>query len=178
MSGHSHWAGIKHKKGVADQKRGQLFSKLLSAVAIAARDEQNPQFNPRLRTAVEKARENNVPSDKIENAIRRASEAKENLEELLLEAYGPEGVAILIEAITDSKNRTVAEIKKILSDNEAKLAEPGSVLWAFERVKTDSGLTWKEKFKQDISPDANQKLQKLIEELLDQNEVQEVYTNT
>ena len=177
MSGHSHFSTIKHKKGVTDQKRGQLFSKLLSAVAIAARDEQNPQFNPRLRTAIEKARENNVTSDKIENAIRRASEAKENLEELLLEAYGPEGAAILIEAITDSKNRTVAEIKKILSDNEAKLAGPGSVLWVFERVKTDSGLTWKEKFKQEISSDAKQKLQKLIEELLDQNETQEVYTN-
>jgi len=177
MSGHSHWSGIKHKKGVADQKRGQLFSKLLNAVAIAARDEQNPQFNPRLRTAIEKARENNVPSDKIENAIRRASESKENLEELLVEAYGPEGVAILIEAITDNKNRTVAEIKKILSNHEAKLAEPGSVRWAFEQIKDDSHGKWHEKFKQQITDEAKEKLQKLIEELLDQSETQEVYTN-
>lgn len=178
MSGHSHWAGIKHKKGITDQKRGQLFSKLLNAVAIAARTESNPQFNPQLRTTIEKARENNVPSDKIEGAIKRASEAKENLGEMIIEAYGPESVAILIEAITDNKNRTVAEIKKILSDNEAKWADPGSVLWAFEQIKSESGLIWQEKFKQQISPEAQIKLQKLIEELLEQNETQEVYTNT
>ena len=178
MSGHSHWAGIKHKKTLTDQKRGQLFSKLLNAVALAARQEPNPQFNPRLRTAIEKARENNVPSDKIEGAIRRASDAKENLEELLLEAYGPEGVAILIEAITDNKNRTVAEVKKILSDNDAKWADPGSVSSAFEQAKGESGPVWQEKFKQQISPEVQIKLQKLIEELLEQNEVQEVYTNT
>jgi YebC/PmpR family DNA-binding regulatory protein len=178
MSGHSHWAGIKHKKELTDQKRGQLFSKLLNAVAISARKEPNPQFNPRLRTAVEKARENNVPSDKIEAAIKRSAEAKENLEELLFEAYGPEGVAILIEAITDNKSRTVAEVKKILSENDAKWADLGSVRWAFERVKDDSGLVWQEKFKQQISTEAQQKLQKLIEALLEQNETQEVYTNT
>ncbi len=177
MSGHSHWAGIKHKKGVADQKRGQLFSKLLNAVAIAARQEPKPEFNPQLRTAIEKAKENNVPQDNIERAIKRASEDK-NLEEMIIEAYGPEGTAILIEAITDSKNRTIAEVKKIINENGAKWAEPGSVLWAFEKVKTETGTAWQEKFKQQISSEAQEKLQKLIEELLEQNEVQEIYTNT
>lgn len=177
MSGHSHWAGIKHKKGLTDQKRGQLFSKLLNTIAIAARQESNPEFNPRLRTAVEKAKENKVPQENIERAIKRASEDK-NLEELIIEAYGPEGTAIFIEAITDNKNRTIAEAKKILNENGAKLAEPGSVRWAFEQVKTESGLTWQEKFKQQISAEAQEKLQKLIEELLEQNEVQEVYTNS
>jgi len=176
MSGHSHWAGIKHKKGVADQKRGQLFSKLLNVISIAARTEPNPQFNPQLKTAIEKAKENQVPQEKIENAIKKASD--KSLEQLIIEAYGPEGAAILIEAITDSKNRTIAEVKKILNENGAKWAEPGSVLWAFEKVKNESGAGWQEKFKQQISFEAQEKLQELVEELLEQNEVQEVYTNT
>jgi len=177
MSGHSHWAGIKRKKGLTDQKRGQAFSKLLNTVSIAGRQEPNPQFNPRLRTAIEKARQNNVPTEKIEAAIKRASEAKENLEELIIEAYGPEGAAILIEMITDNKNRAVAEIKKFLNDNGAKLAEPHSVRWAFEQIKSGDGLIWQGKFKQQISGEAQNRLQKLIQELLDQNDVQKVYTN-
>ncbi len=177
MSGHSHWAGIKHKKGAADQKRGQLFSKLLNAVSIAARTEPNPQFNAALRTAIDKAKENQVPQEKIENAVKKASEDK-SLEELVIEAYGPEGTAILIEAITDNKNRTIAEVKKILNESNAKWAEPGSVLWAFEKVKNETGIIWREKFKQQISPESREKLQKLVEELLEQNEVQEIYTNT
>jgi len=177
MSGHSHAKTILHKKGLADQKRGQLFSKLLNAIAIAARQESNPEFNPRLRTAIEKAKENKVPQENIERAVKRASENK-NLEELIIEAYGPEGVAILIEAITDNKNRTIAEVKKILNENNAKIAEPKSVLWAFEQIKTTEGLGWQEKFKQEVSAESREKLQKLIQELLDQNEVQEVYTNT
>ncbi len=176
MSGHSHWAGIKRKKELTDQKRGKIFSKLLSAISIAARTEPNFEFNPRLRTAVEKAKENSVPQENIERAIKRASD--KNLEELIVEAYGPEGVALLIEAITDSKNRTINEIKNILEENNAKIAEPKSVLWAFEQVKTEEGLTWQEKFKQPISGEAQEKIQKLIDELLEQNEVQEIYTNT
>lgn len=177
MAGHSHWKTIKYKKSIGDQKRGQLFSKLLNAVSIAARQEASPQFNPQLKAAIEKARESQVPQDKIESAIKRASEDK-NLEELIIEAYGPEGAAILIEAITDNKNRTIAEVKKILNENGAKWSEPGGVRWAFEQVKTESGLVWQEKFKQPISTEAQEKLQKIIQELLDQNEVQEVYTNT
>ena len=199
MAGHSHWAGIKHKKGVADQKRGQLFSKLLNAVSIAARKEQNPQFNPHLRAAIDKARKNNVPQDKIDAAIKRASEAGQNLEELILEAYGPEGAAILIEAITDSKNRTISEIKKILSDYGAKWAESGSVRWAFHQAPIDADKTqtsadeiradlhndprisvlirWQAKFKQEISEQGKQKLQNLIQTLEEHDDVQEVYSN-
>ncbi len=177
MSGHSHFAGIKHKKEITDQKRGQVFSKLLNAISIAARTETNPQFNPQLKAAVEKARESQVPREKIEKAIKKASE-NENLEEITIEAYGPEGAAILIETITDNKNRTIAEVKKILNNNETKFAESGSVRWAFEQTKTEAGLGWKEKFKQQISDGGKEKIQKLIDELLEQNEVQEIYTNT
>lgn len=173
MSGHSHWAGIKHKKEITDKKRGVLFSKLLNAVAVAAKNEPNPQFNPRLRTAVEKAESNNVPLANIERAIKKASETK-NLEELTIEAYGPGGAALIISAISDNKNRSISEIKKILTDNSAKIAEPGSVLWAFEQPTAGE---WQAKFKQEISADDKTKLEGLIGELENHDDVQSVYTN-
>jgi len=176
MSGHSHWAGIKHKKGAADQKRGLVFSKLLNAISIATKTESNPQFNPRLRTAIEKAQQKNVLKDNIERAVKRASEQKD-LEELIIEAYGPEGSAILIEAITDSRNRTISEVKKILSDNNAKFGEQGSVRWAFENINGDDGIIWQIKFKQEISKDAKQKLQGLIKKLEERDDIQNIYTN-
>jgi len=174
MSGHSHWSGIKHKKEITDKKRGALFSKLLNVITITAKKELNPQFNPTLRSAIDKAKQNNVPQDNIEKAIKRASGKTDNLEELAMEAYGPEGVAILIEAVTDSKNRTVAETKKILSAHEAKWADPGSVLWTFE--KTISG--WQAKFKNKISAPSEEKLKKLIKALENHDDIQKVITNT
>ncbi len=132
MSGHSHWAGIKHKKEATDQKRGKVFSKLLAAVSAAAKSEPNPDFNPRLRTAILKAREASVPQENIERAVKHAAEAGANLEELTFEAYGPGGIAIMIEAISDNKNRTVQEIKTVLKESGGKWAESGSVRWAFE----------------------------------------------
>ncbi len=173
MSGHSHSKTIKHEKDVTDQKRGRIFSKLLNAVAIAAREEPNPQFNPRLRTTIEKARQSNVPQENIERAVKRASEDK-TLEELIIGAYGPEGVAVLIEAITDNKNRTIPEIKKILSDHGAKFTEPESVLWAFENKDGQ----WQAKFKQQISEESKSKLNELMEALENQDDVQKVYTNS
>ncbi len=176
MSGHSHWAGIKHKKGATDQKRAQVFSKLLSAVSAAAKSETNPDFNPRLRTAIEKAKENKVPAENIERAVKRASEPGQNIEELIFEAYGPGGVAILIGGISDSKNRTVQEVKKILSEFGGKWAEGGSVRWAFD-PPTDGNKGWRAKFSQEISPEDKPKLQELIAALEDQEDVQSVYTN-
>ncbi len=173
MSGHSHWSGIKHKKEVADKKRGLIFSKLLNAVSIAARKEPNPQFNPNLRTTVEKAKESGVPAEKIESAIKRASSASDNLEELTMEAYGPEGAAIIIEAATDSKNRTISEVKKILSDHGAKWAETGSVRWAFENING----AWQAKIKQKISREAEEKLLGLIQELEERDDIQKIYDN-
>lgn len=177
MAGHSHWAGIKHKKGTTDQKRGQLFSKLLSAVSAAAKSESNPQLNARLQATVERAKEYKVPHDNIDRAIRRASEDKD-LEELILEAYGPEGIALLIEAITTSKNRTIADIKKILADHGGKWAEPGSVTWAFDQIRAEEGVAWKEKFPQHVSESARARINELIHALVGHDDVQEVYTNT
>jgi YebC/PmpR family DNA-binding regulatory protein len=175
MSGHSHWAGIKHQKETADQKRGQLFSKLLRAIAVAARNEPNPDFNPRLRAAIEKAKENKVPTENIERAIKHASGVGANLEELILEAYGPGGTAILIEALTDNKNRLVGEIKKILNENYGKWAEPGSVRWAFELLTKEK--SWQAKFSQQISEEEKIRLAALVEALEEHNDVQKVYTN-
>lgn len=173
MSGHSHWAGIKHKKEITDQKRGQVFSKLLQAISAAARAEPNPDFNPRLRSAIEKAGENNVPAENIKRAIKKAAESGASAEELIFEAYGPGGAAIIIEAISDSRNRAVAEIKKILSDFEGKWAETGSVRWAFDQ--TNSG--WVAKFPQDIPTDDENKLKTLINALETHDDVQKVHSN-
>jgi len=135
MSGHSHWAGIKHKKGLADAKRSQVFSRLAKELTVAAKEGgADQETNPRLRTVTEKAREANMPSDNIERAIKKGTgEDTGQLEELLLEAYGPGGTALLISAITDNKNRTLGEIKQILQKNQGKIVEGGGVRWLFER---------------------------------------------
>lgn len=176
MSGHSHWAGIKHKKEITDKKRGKIFSKLLAAISAAAKSEPNPDFNPRLRTAVSKAKEAAVPQDNIERAIKRASEAGANLEELVFEAYGPGGTAMIIEAIADNKNRAVQEIKTILKENGGKWAETGSVRWAFE-APAGAEREWKAKFPQEIQEEDAKKLFTLVEALEDNDDVQNVFTN-
>ena len=172
MSGHNKWSQIKNQKGVADKKRGQLFSKLLKAISAAAKTESNPDFNPRLRSAMEKAKENNVPQENIEREISKASEEK-NLEDLTVEAYGPEGAALIIEAITDNRNRTISEIKHILSENGAKIANPGTVLWAFEKKDGE----WKPKFPQQISDKNKKKLSDLIAALEEHDDVQNITAN-
>lgn len=136
MSGHSHWAGIKHKKAAEDAKKGKIFGKLGKLISIAAREKGgDPNMNPRLRLSIEMAQEANMPKENIERAIKRGIGEAEgvNLEELTMEAYGPDGVALLIEIITDNKNRTLSEIKTLLSKHGGKLASEGSVKWMFSQ---------------------------------------------
>jgi len=135
MSGHSHFRTVMHKKGLADAKRSQVFSKLAKELTVAAKEGGTDlQANPRLRTVIEKAKAANMPADNIERALKKATgEDAGRLEEVLLEAYGPGGVAILIAAITDNKNRTLGEIKQILQKNQGKMVEGGAVRWLFER---------------------------------------------
>lgn len=173
MAGHSHWAGIKHKKEAEDKKRGQVFSKILSAITAAAKTDPNPDFNPKLRSLIQKAKDFKVPQNNIEKAISRAKEKENTTEELILEAYGPNGSAILIEAITDNKNRTIAEIKNILNENGAKWAETGSVRWAFEQNQEG----WQAKFFNNISEEDKNKLNKIINELENHPDIQKIYTN-
>ncbi len=135
MSGHSKWATIKHQKGVADARRGQLFTKLTREIIVAARQGgANPDMNVRLRLAVQKARDNNMPLDNIERAIKRAVGGQDasSLTELTLEGYGPNGVAILVEAMTDNRNRTVAEVRSVFSKHGGSMGESGCVAWIFE----------------------------------------------
>ncbi len=175
MAGHSKWAQIKHKKGAADKKRGQLFSKLLKAISAAAKAEPNPQFNPRLRSAIEKAKESNVPQENIERAISKASEEK-NLEDLTVEAYGPGGVAMIITAITDNRNRTISEIKHLLGENGAKMANPGSVLWSFDQEPGTGN--WVPKFPQEISEEIKEDINSLVSALEEHDDIQSVITNS
>lgn len=175
MSGHSKWSQIKHRKEAADQKRGAAFSKLLRAISVAARGNPNPDFNPRLRAAVEKAKEANVPNETLARAISRSSEEKV-LEEMTLEAHGPEGSAIIVEAVTDNRNRTIAELKHLFSENDAKLGEQGSARWAFD--PPDNGAdSWRPKFKQELSPEARRQLDALVAALEERDDVQRVITN-
>lgn len=136
MSGHSKWAQIKHKKALTDAKKGKLFSKMARVISVAAKERgTDPATNPKLRMAMDAARSAGMPKENIARAIDRAAGAgaKENLEEVNYEAYGPGGAALLIFGVTDSKNRTTNEIKHILSENDGKLAAEGSVGWMFKK---------------------------------------------
>ncbi len=136
MSGHSKWAGIKHKKAAQDAKRGRIFTKLIREITVAAREGGgNPDTNPRLRTAIDRARDANMPTDNIEKAIKRGTGELPgvNYESCIFEGYGPGGVAIMVEALTDNKNRTSAEVRNIFSKRGGNMAGSGSVAWIFTK---------------------------------------------
>ena len=136
MAGHSKWAGIKHKKAVVDAQRGKIFSKVIRELTAAARlGGGNPEGNPRLRLAVQKAREANLPKDTVDKAIKRGTGDLPGVayEEMVMEGYGPGGVAILIEGLTDNKNRTSAELRSLFTRLGGNLAGAGSVSWLFQK---------------------------------------------
>lgn len=136
MSGHSKWSTIKRKKGAADAKRGKIFTKILKEITIAARSGGDPEGNPRLRTAVLAAKSENIPKDNIERAIKKGTgelEGAAAIEEVTYEGYGPGGVAVLVEVMTDNRKRTVADIRHIFSRFGGNLAENGSVSWIFKK---------------------------------------------
>ncbi len=136
MSGHSRWATIKRKKGAADAARGKLFTRLIKEIAVASRDGGgDPEGNPRLRLAIQTAKANNMPAENIKRAIQRGTGELPGVtyEEIFYEGYGPVGIALLIESVTDNKNRTVSELRHLLERNGGKLADAGSVAWAFHK---------------------------------------------
>jgi YebC/PmpR family DNA-binding regulatory protein len=136
MSGHSKWSTIKRKKGKADAQRGKIFTKIIRVITVAARSGGgDPETNVKLKTAIQLAKENNMPNENIERAIKRGTGEADGVsyEELLYEGYGPGGVAVLIEALTDNKNRTTPEIRKIFSKNAGNLGENGCVAWMFDK---------------------------------------------
>lgn len=135
MSGHSKWATIKHKKGALDAKRGKIFTRLLKEIAVAAKGGGNPDTNARLRTAVLAAKAENMPADNIKRAIQRGTGELEGLtyEEITFEGYGPGGVAMIVEVLTDNRNRAVSEIRHTFSKNGGNLGETGSVRFMFSK---------------------------------------------
>ncbi|HDM70704.1 MAG TPA: YebC/PmpR family DNA-binding transcriptional regulator, partial [Thermotogales bacterium] len=136
MSGHNKWANIRHRKAAQDAKRSKMFTKLIREIMVAAREGGgDPEKNPRLRAAIERARSANMPKENIEKAIKRGTGEIEGVsyEEVVYEGYAPGGVALMIRALTDNRNRTTQEIRHILSKNGGNLAESGAVSWVFER---------------------------------------------
>ncbi len=136
MAGHSKWAGIKHKKAIVDAQRGKAFTKVVREITVAAKHGGgSPDGNPRLRLAISKAREVNLPKDKIEQAIKKGTGELPGVayEEMVLEGYGPGGVAILVQALTDNKNRTTAELRSIFTKHGGNVAGAGSVSWLFHK---------------------------------------------
>jgi YebC/PmpR family DNA-binding regulatory protein len=137
MSGHSKWSSIKHKKGAADAKRGKLFTKLARAITVAARDGGgDPDGNPALATAIQKARDASMPKENIQRAIDRGSGVGSDaaaIERVVFEGYGPGGAAVLVDALTDNRNRTSAEVRHAFTKHNGSLGEPGSVAWIFEK---------------------------------------------
>lgn len=164
MSGHSRWSQIKHKKAITDKKKGQLFSKLSKLISIAAKKGPNPDANLELKGLIEKARSVNMPSDNIKRAISKASDKSGQLEEIFIEAIGPGNIALKIKAITDSRNRTIAEIKKILSDNNSKMVPPGGVAWMLNQTVS-------------ADPATQDEVTKLFEALDDHDDVEDVISN-
>jgi YebC/PmpR family DNA-binding regulatory protein len=135
MSGHSKWSSIKHQKGVTDARRGQLFTKLTREIIVVVRQwGSNPEANFRLRLAIQKARDNNMPLENIERAIKRGSGELEGITpvEMTLEGYGPGGTAILVQAVSDNRNRTLQDVRNLFNRNNGNLGESGCVAWIFE----------------------------------------------
>jgi YebC/PmpR family DNA-binding regulatory protein len=174
MSGHNKWSKIKNKKAVTDARKSKIFGKIVRLIEVEARKAGGDKSAPNLKTAIEKAREVNMPNDNIERAIKKAvSAGANNMEPITYEAYGPGGSALIIETLTDNRNKTAAEIKHILSKNSYSLAAIGSATWAFE--KTSDG--WEPRTAINISEEDGKKLEALIDEFDENDDVQEVYTN-
>lgn len=176
MAGHNKWSQIKHKKAATDAKKSKIFSKLARAIAVEAKLSGGAD-SPGLRTIVEKARKVNMPNENIERAIKKASEPSAQMEAIVYEAYGPGGAGLIITTLTDSRNRTAQEVKHILSKNGFALGGIGSVVWAFEKAVTDEGIVYKPTTTVALSDSDLETLEKLIDELEENDDVQEVFTN-
>ena len=177
MSGHNKWSQIKHKKGITDAKKSKIFSKLVRFISVEAKLAKGDLNAPGLRASIEKAKKVNMPGENIERAIKKASETGAQMESIMYETYGPGGVGIIIETLTDSRNRTAQDIKHVLTKNGFMLGGIGSVAWSFTKEKTREGTEWKPNMLTPISDEDLELLDKLVEELEENDDVQDVYTN-
>ena len=176
MSGHNKWAQIKHKKAITDSKKSKIFSKLVRFISVEAKL-SGGKDSPGLRAAIEKAKKVNMSGDVIDRAIKKASEPSAHMDAIAYETHGPGGVGIIIETLTDSKNRTAQDIKHILTKNGFSLGGMGSVTWAFRKEKSPEGLIWIPNNTVALSDEDLNLLDKLVEDLEENDDVQEVYTN-
>lgn len=173
MAGHSKWKNIQHRKGRQDAKRGKIFTKVTKEIILAAKGGGDPDMNARLRAAIDAAKAVNLPKDKIDTAIKKGTGelASDALEEITYEGYGPGGVAVLIEAVTDNKNRTVAEVRHILSKNGGSMGAAGCVAWMFDTkgVFTFDKAAYTEEQLLEIGLDAG------VEEVFDEDDTWQVH---
>ena len=172
MSGHSKWSKVKNRKAVTDKVKSKINTKMAKLISVAIKMANGDVKSANVQAAVKKARENNVPNENIERALKKIDNAAQ-VESVMYEAYGPGGVALMIEALTDNRNKAAAEVKHILAENGSVLAAPGSASWAF--TKTAEG--YMPNTMAPISEEDGAKLDNLIEALEDNDEVQEIWTN-
>lgn len=174
MSGHNKWAQIKRQKGANDKAKSNLWGKLGKRIAVESKMAGGDVNSPGLRTIIETAKKTNMPKDTIERAVAKGISADANsLEQITYETYGPGGAAIIIETVTDSRNRTAQEIKHLLTENGLSLAAQGSATWAFEKT----GEGWNAKTTVPLSDEDNEKLLAVLEKIDSHDDVENVYTN-
>lgn len=174
MSGHNKWSKIKRQKEKTDGQKSKIFGKMVRLITVEAKKAGGNLQSPGLKNAIEKAREANVPNDNIERAIKKSTESGGQMESIVYEAYGPGGCAMVIEALTENKNKAAQEIKHILSKNGFALAGIGSATWAFERLPN---MEWNPTVTVPLSDEDGEKLSILVDELEENDEVQDVWTN-
>ena len=174
MSGHNKWSKIKHQKGASDAQKSKVFSKLVRFITVEAKKSGGNLVSPGLAAAIKKAKAENMPNDTIDRAVKKGStDNSASMDNITYEAYGPGGCAIVIEALTDNRNKAAQEVKYILSQNGFELAAPGSATWAFKRENGE----WLPQTTVPVTGDDATKLQDLIGALEENDEVQDVYTN-
>jgi len=174
MSGHNKWSKIKHKKAVTDSKRSKIFGKLVRLIVVESKKAGGDVNAPGLRLAIEKAKKENMPGENIDRAVSKGkSDTGASMEEVSYETYGPGGVAIIVEGLTDNNNRTSQEIKHLLSLHNTSLAQAGSASWAFKK----EGSEWTPQTTTEIDDSDGEKLGNLIDALEEHDDVQVVYTN-
>ena len=172
MAGHSKWAKLKHTKGKTDTQKSKLFSKLVKIISIELKQAKGDKTAPGVRTAIEKAKAANMPSDNIERALAKADEKE--LEKVVYEAYGPGGCAVIIEGYTDSRNRTSQELKHLLSQHGGSIATPGAAMWAFQK-NVEGKLEPLSPI--ELSDEDAQKMADLSDALEEHDDVSEIYTS-
>lgn len=174
MAGHNKWSKIKRQKGASDAQRSKLFGKIVKYITVEAKKAGGNMSSPGLQAAIKKAKEANMPNDTIDRAIKKSTDNSAAMETITYEAYGPGGCALIIEALTDNRNKAAQEIKHILSDQGYSLAGIGSATWAFQKSIEEG---WVPQTTVNISEEDGKKLEELVGKLEENDEVQDVYTN-